>query len=96
MSLFEFQSLSIPSQEAESFPSLRRIVSCLLSLLACDYESFVQTLSSVSSDQIRGSVYFQCRSEDYWDQTCIPEETKITSLLKKTEAYVRMMMCCDL
>ena len=88
MSLFEFQPLSIPSQELESFPSLRR-VDYDRQHLACEYESFVDTLPSMSLDLIKGSVYFQCRGEDYWDKTSIGEETKIATLLKKIEAYVK-------
>lgn len=57
--------------------------------LACEYESFVEALPAMSLDLIKGSAYFQCRGEDYWDKTRILEEERIVSLLKKTEAYVK-------
>lgn len=95
MSLFEFQPLSVPSRELESFPSLRRSF-YFISTLACEYESFVDTIQSMSLDQFKGSVYFQCRGEDYWDMSSMAEETKITTLLKKAEPYVKNDGFCDL
>ena len=57
--------------------------------LACEYQSFADTLPSMSLDFVKGNVYFQCRGEDYWDKTSIGEEMKITALMKKIEAYVK-------
>ena len=82
-SFFEFQTLSLPLQIPDFFPT-----KC--STTNSSFEEMTESFKNISIENANESLLFAGFCEDYWNENSTTEETKLHSLQLKSDSYVKM------